>query len=107
MKASFPLYVALPCGYLILRSRKSAFRASNVAAFVIVVALFGGPWYAANANRDAEDGKIYQTGDVFSFLAMGQLLSNIANRGAWGRAWRRERHDSGIALVCAAPIPDV
>jgi 4-amino-4-deoxy-L-arabinose transferase-like glycosyltransferase len=86
MKASFPLYVLIPFGYLMMRWRKS------LSAFLLVSALLAAPWYLVNAGEvlknvmkagSAETGQLYATGGVLSASAIGHYLSNLANAAPW------------------------
>jgi len=118
MKASFPLYVVVPLGYILWRWRKTALQLKPVAAFVIGSLVIAGPWYLMNARAvvrtalqagSAETARIYETGAAFSASAMGHYLFDVANAAPWLyvaaipvlalAGWRLLKTKRGLLLV--------
>jgi hypothetical protein len=92
MKASFPVYVAIPIGWLAFVQRKTALRRRPVIAFLAAAALVAGPWYIVNFRHmvgtalragSAETAKIYGTGAALSVQAIGHYLYDVANAAPW------------------------
>jgi hypothetical protein len=85
MKASFPLFVAIPILYFILKMRPRAlFAAAASAAFIAA------PWYLVNWRAafqtalnagSASTAKIYRTGAAFSIADIWNYCVNLANTG--------------------------
>ena len=87
MKASFPVYVALPFLYLMWRWGKTP-----LLPMAVAVAVLAGPWYVANLRAmittvlnagSAQTAKIYDTGEALSVRAIGHYLFDVANVAPW------------------------
>jgi hypothetical protein len=85
MKANFPLFVAIPILYFILKMRPRALLAAAATAMLIA-----GPWYLVNWRAafqtvvnagSASTAKVYGTGAVFSLADIWSYCVNLANTG--------------------------
>jgi len=87
MKTSFPVYVAAPVVWILIRYRRSIMSRSRVGAFLVPLVLIAGPWYAVNASASlqtaltagsADTARVYQTSGL---AETGEYLINLMNCG--------------------------
>ena len=87
MKASFPIYVAAPAVWVLIRSGRAAISFRRIGAFLAPLLLIAGPWYVVNASTafrtalaagSVETARLYQTGGL---AETGEYLVNLMNGG--------------------------
>jgi hypothetical protein len=124
MKTSFPLYVAAPMIWLILRKRNKLFHPRPIFRFLAPLLLIAAPWYAVHF-RDSirtaltagsvETARVYGTGGL---AETGEYLVNLANCGptlyfaalpilgllAWGRVNPSARRGLIFSGLAATPL---
>jgi 4-amino-4-deoxy-L-arabinose transferase-like glycosyltransferase len=107
-KITFPVFVALPAGYVLIRwiaakQRKEPGMPSAIgtlAAIFSPVMVIAGPWYRVNmksavrramfSGYNKYEASFHSTGDPFTFGAVAKYLANVARLGI------------GIPYACAA-----
>lgn len=87
MKTSFPVFLAAPIAWLIIRRGRDIFTRGNIAGYLIPLGIIAGPWWAVNAGAamhhaleagSAESARIYHTGGL---AETGRYLLSLANCG--------------------------
>jgi 4-amino-4-deoxy-L-arabinose transferase-like glycosyltransferase len=90
MKFSFPVYLLIPLLYFAVRERGAFFRPKPLMVFVPPAVVLALPWYAFNLRPElatalragnAETGRLYETGDIFSLADIARYLGNTFNAG--------------------------
>jgi hypothetical protein len=87
MKTSFPVYVAAPLVWVLVRGGRATVNRGRIVAFAAPLLLIAGPWYAVNAFAalrtalvagSAETARAYHTGGL---AETGQYVVNLMNCG--------------------------